>query len=275
MRTITWYYAVRRVSKLTETKLEVRFDECDRAGRGMHRGSRWNKYRYGTSSPSRELLDKVDASFPGTLAVFDHPVWMLAGKVPLDDLSFRYLIERLPASAYQFFVLPEVPDTSIFWLAPNIDHRHVLRSLSELSELGKSDIDRLTEVASVLTLIEIARIRKDEMQHFECHVHLAKSTSKRYPAEAEEALTWRLEAAIFERWLGTEYGAPTYRQLVDDMRNITLGPVPPWTPAQAVLRLGRSIGRREVADLQSSRGFWVAKKVEAWPTMTDLNEGEP
>jgi len=125
VRVVTWYYAVRRLSKWSETKLEIYFDKLDRAGLGRHRGSRWNKYKAGITTPSRELVEQVGRAFKGTLEVFDHPVWLLASSERLGTPALRDLVLALPRDISGHIVRPGATATSDFWVSNDLDHQAI------------------------------------------------------------------------------------------------------------------------------------------------------
>jgi len=74
-------------------------------------------------------------------------------------------------------------------------------------------------------------------------------------------LQWRLESAVMDRWLDTEYANNIYRHQIAPMRIATVGPRPLWMPEQTSLRFWQSISKKETVDMQNWRGYWAARKM--------------
>lgn len=265
VRVVTWYYAVRRLSKWSETKLEIYFDKLDRAGLGRHRGSRWNKYKAGITTPSRELVEQVGRAFKGTLEVFDHPVWLLASSERLGTPALRDLVLALPRDISGHIVRPGATATSDFWVSNDLDHQAIAAQFlqSHREQAGT----HLPVMAGLLALAHDAKARQLESQHFAMHLALAAVGAHAEQIEDDKFsawLSWRLEALVLQRWLDTEYTEQRYKAAIGELRAISSGPLVPWAPVQVSLRLGRGPNKKEAADLQNSRGYWVAQRVLAW-----------
>ena len=265
VRVVTWYYAVRRASKWSETKLEIHFDKLDRSGLGRHRGSRWNKYKAGITTPSRDLLEQVGRAFKGTLDVFDHPVWRFAVATRLDPSELRDLIEALPQEVANHFVRHGAPANSDFWLRGALDHRAITKQLLECQQ--EDAASHLTVLAGLLALVHDAKTRQLEEQHFEAHLAIASAAaaSAQFQHDKFRCLwAWRLEALLLQSWLDTEYTEDRYSEALGGLRAITSGPLVPWAPRQTSLKLGRGPNKKEAADLHHSRGYWAGQCVLEW-----------
>jgi hypothetical protein len=258
-RTIAWYYRVREVSGLSESKLEIAFDECDRAARGMHRGSRWNKYKAGIASPRRELLERVERLFPMSLPVFDHPLWLLLGSEQLGASTLRQALCSLPKDLTVRLVDESAPSSSQFWLRSTPDEREV--STLMVSWRPKSNVDRLSLLAALVALAHLAVMRQDEEAHYACHAAIASAAHRPLAGRFPEPQAWRLESMLLLAWLRTEYRHPRLRAVMAELRTIRTGPPVPWASPQGALRLGRDANKKETSDLQHARGYWVAQRL--------------
>jgi hypothetical protein len=257
-RTARWYDFVRETSNWTEFKLEVTFDKLDRQEGKKHRSSRWNKYRFGRASPGRELLLRVEERFPGTLGAYDHPMWELATRRTMSSQEFRNLIRRLPW-IQAALVDPESRPESLFWIRCDSDHRSMVRAMLALERT--EPFGHSGALTGLLALIHDAVNRQREEQHFECHVALAKAASYGYGLHPNAVYTWRLESIVLGRWLETEYTRRQFREVVESMRRVAKGPVPPWMPKQPALGLVEPSAHRNAAERQERRGFWVGQKL--------------
>lgn len=262
---VTWYYAVRSASKWSETKLEIHFDKLDRSGLGRHRGSRWNKYKAGITTPSRELVEQVGRTFRGTLELFDHPVWRLAAAENLSASELKDLITALPRDVAVLFVRHGAPARSDFWVRSDLNHRAVAKQLLQWQQEGAAS--HLTVLAGLLALAHDAKTRQLEEQHFEAHLLIAAVAAVAAQLQHDkfsEWQSWRLEALLLQKWLDTEYTERRYRDALEELRAICSGPLVPWAPKQTSLKLGRGPNKKEAADFQNSRGYWAGQRVLAW-----------
>lgn len=265
VQVVTWYYTVRKASKWSETKLEIYFDKLDRSSLGRHRGSRWNKYKAGITTPSRELVEQVGLAFKGTLEVFDHPVWVLASTESPDTQELRELVMALPCEIAVHLLRPDAVDTSDFWVRTDLDHQAVAAQLMQSHR--ERAATRLSVVAGLLALAHDARARQLEEQHFAIFLAVAAVAANAEQTEDDKFsawLSWRLEALVLQRWLETEYTEHRYRNALGELRAISSGPLVPWAPVQGSLKLGRGPNKKEAADLQNSRGYWAGQRVLAW-----------
>lgn len=258
-RTALWYRRVRDVSGWTEYRLELAFDEADRAGRGLRKGTRWNKYKFGKASPGRQLLVRVETAFPGTLFAYDHPIWTLAVERTLPSMELRRLVGLLPHEIADLLVDPDSPPTSVFWMRPQLDHRAVIASMRAM--VRARGIGHFGAVAGLLALIHDAANRQLDQQHFDCHVALADAASHAYGQVGDASYAWRLEAYIFRRWLETDYRASEMREVVEAVRALDRGPQVPWMPRQGKLELGKPNAHRNSDRAEDARGYWAAQKL--------------
>lgn len=265
IRAVTWYYAVRRASKWTERHLETHFDKLDRVGLGKHRGTRWNKYKAGITTPSRELVEQVGRVFKGTHEVFDHPVWRLAGSESISAMELRDLIAALPRDLAVLFIRLDATAQGEFWVRGDLDHRSAVMELMKQHQANLAS--HLTAIAGLLALVHDARTRQKEEQHFEVHLAIAAVASVEARRQGDKFInlwSWRLESLLLENWLETEYTKPAYREVLEELRSMTSGPLVPWAPRQTSLKLGRGPNKREAADLQNSRGYWAGQRILEW-----------
>lgn len=210
-RTARWYDFVRETSGWSELRLEVAYDKLDRPEGKAHRSSRWNKYRFGRASPGRELLLRVEQTFPGTLAFYDHPMWELAARRTMSSQELRNLIRRLPWIQAEL-VDPESRPESQFWVRSDSDHRSMVRAMLALERT--EPYGHSGALAGLLSLIHDAVNRQREEQHFDCHVALALAASYGYHLYPNAVYTWRLESIVLGRWLETEYRRTQFREVV-------------------------------------------------------------
>lgn len=262
-RTISWYWRVRELSGWSETRLETKFDERDRAGRGMHRGSRWNKYKAGITSPGEGLLAKVESAFPSSRAAFDHPLWEFLTEASLSGLALRNALGGLPQELAERLVDDGAAPSSSFWLKVEPTQNHVGALVTSWSPV--THLHRLSLLAGLVGLIRLTAIRQDEALHFACHIALARIGGLDPPTDFCEQQAWRVESLLLHRWLATEYRQEHYRTIVSELRTITTGPPVPWASPQATLTLGRSANKKEAADLRNAHGFWVAQRLLRQP----------
>ena len=270
-RTALWYERVRKVSKWTEYKLEVTFDEVDRVGQKMHKGSRWNKYKFGRASPGRSLLLRVEAKFAGTLIAYDHPIWTLAPCRTVGSTELRHMVELLPMEIADQLIDPESPPNSAFWMRGGTKHRDLIGSMVALARV--EGLGHFGAVSGLLALIHDAVNRQLEEQHFDCHVALAQAAAIEYRNRGNEVYAWRLESYVFSRWLETEYRSKQLRVVVEAMRSLNMGPSVPWMPRQGGLALGQPNAHRHAAALQDTRGFWVGQKLAGMAIQMGLSSG--
>jgi hypothetical protein len=282
-RTITWYLAVRKASLLSESKLEIRYDKLNRSERGLHRGSRWNKYKAGISNPSEELVTLVNYSYNETFDIYHHPVWKLSSKSPASLSILREAVYELPAKYSKLLAINQLPEASDFWLLEDINFQYVLSEIAAstnqvfaISQESASPAKRkrpprkpaeaqitkdiagwLDKLACVLILIEIARLRQLEDWHFQCHEHLAKTLVEGCPLKEESSIFARTEAVVLDKWLATDYSNMKYRAFAERLRTLGAGPVPPWMPIQSSLKLSKALSKKVQMDHQSTRGYWV------------------
>lgn len=258
-RTALWYDRVLERSEWTEYKLEVTFDDVKRVGGKKHKGSRWNKYKFGRASPGRDLLLRVEEMFPGTLRSYDSPIWTLAIRNSLAPSELRGLIELVPKPVSNALVDRESPPDSVFWMRNDASHRDMLRSILAL---GRAEFPGHSgAVCGLLALIHDAVNRQLEEQHFDCHVALAQAAAHGYRHRPDTPYTWRLESNILGRWLSTEYRSKPMRKVVESMRALEKGPFAPWMPQQGGLALGQPNAHRNACDLLERRGFWVGQEL--------------
>jgi hypothetical protein len=260
-RTAWWYAAVRAASGWTEVKLERYFDETGREAMGIRRGSRWNKYRFGRSSPKRKLLERVNERFPGTLNIYEHGVWRLAGSDEVSPLELRRLAQHLPQPLVELIVDRNAPEHSPFWLLPDFSHRVVIGAVA--SSQPSLNLYHLDAVSALLVLARDGLQRQQERQHYEAYVAMAHQACRFY-REIKHPIVWRLEANLFNAWLATEYKTAEFRATLSALRRVSSGNPTPWEPS-----VGTEIGnfgtqsdpRAALQARKDSRGYWAACKL--------------
>lgn len=265
VRVVIWYYEVRRLSGLSESKLEVAFDQLNRVELGRHGGSRWNKYKAGITTPGQDMLRTVGNYYSGAYNIFHHPVWALAADGEIGWASLRGQVARLPVELQVLFVRKEAPTECDFWIIEELDHRAVIDQL--LKWFMEGYVSRLTALAALLVLIHDGQLRQREAQHFDSHVAVSVVAALQEPARDDEfaAFTaWRLESILLQRWVRTQYADAERLRRISELCAISSGPLVPWAHPQASLKLGRGPNKKEVADLQASKGYWVGQRVAAW-----------
>jgi hypothetical protein len=263
VRTAIWYDRVRNWSGKTELQLEIEFDELDRAGRGLHKSSRWNKYRFGRASPGRDLLLRVETKYPGTLVPYDHPIWRLTTSETLSAGELRSLLALLPEPVANLLLDPSARERSPFWARSESDHRQVI--VNALALARSWNIGHIGVLSGLLLLVHDAVNRQLEQQHFDCHVAIAWRAARAYAASPlrDKVFAWRLESYLLGRWLSTEYRRTDLREVVEEIRNLRHGPAAPWVPRQGRLALAKfNAGLQAQAQLEA-RGFWVCQRLEA------------
>lgn len=262
IRVVTWYYAVRRASRWTERHLETHFDKLDRVGLGRHRGSRWNKYKAGITTPRQDLLAQVERKFKGTRQVFDHPVWSFAASTNISARDLGELIAALPPDVAELFCRHDAKPGNDFWMRSDLDHRTVIEQIQH--RYRGDEVTHLTALSGLLAQVHISRIRQQEDAHFEAHlavVSVASAEADRRRDKFSDLCSWRLESLLLDKWLDTEYTVPAFREAIRALRAITSGPPAPWVPRQTSLKLGRGPNKREIADLQNGRGYWSGQRL--------------
>ena len=255
VRTIFWYWWVLETSQWSEYKLEVIFDEKDRRALGLHKGSRWNKYKFGKASPSRRLLEEVDQKFPGTLRCYDHPLWTLANEERIAATDLRSLMEQMPREMVAGLVDVDSPAGSPFWVREEAQSDELIKSMLALQ--SKPKLGYYAVMAGLLLLIHDSTNRQKEMQHFESHVAMAYAATNLPRNVSSETYAWRMESLVLGRWLQTEYKNKRLRDVVDQMRGLKSGPQPPWGPRQSSLALGSVNVRKEANDQRDKMGYWA------------------
>lgn len=123
MRIQTWFRAVELASGgMTTHDLERQFSD-----KKIEKGKRsciWNKYRAGTVAPrggcsgstgGLNLVDRVDAVYPGTAKWLTLPLWRLIDRAPMEMREIRQCYEALPSLLRSLFVIPMSQGPGIFW----------------------------------------------------------------------------------------------------------------------------------------------------------------
>lgn len=166
MRVQAWFRAVSLASKLTPRELERKFGEPKGDGK-VKRSCVWEKYRRGDVVPRSgprpdgglNLVDRVDAAYPGTAKWLTLPLWRLLDKAPMEMSEIRRYLEGLPILMRQIFIYEQAQPSGAFWRR-NTDYDdacdHLLRFVN---------LDGLT---AVLALVKEAEVIQDQYRHQDC-----------------------------------------------------------------------------------------------------------
>lgn len=258
IRTAYWFYLVCYVSELSERELENQFDSCARLERGLPRGTRWNKYKLGRSSPSRALLDQVEAAYPGTIRIYDHRFWEFVQSEVISPPALFEHLSRLPKQIVDLFIHPDAEAGSDFWLRGDFKPKAVFEQLRKWE--GTGEITHLLYVEVLLAVIHDARNRQLEAQHFTVHVELAALAARTHQGDTFAPLAWQIEAFIFSRWLRTDYRSPRLREVVGALRGKHSGPPAPWNNKLRTVprHSGTETPTRSFSNLH---GYWAARQL--------------
>ncbi len=122
MRVQAWFRAVSLASKLTPRELEQQFGET-KSNEKVKRSCVWDKYRRGEVVPRSglrpdgglNLVDRVEAVYPGTAKWLSLPLWRLLDKAPMEMSEIRRCYESLPQPMRAMFIHPDATESSVFW----------------------------------------------------------------------------------------------------------------------------------------------------------------
>lgn len=259
VRTIWWYWSVRNRSGLSESKLEAKFDDKDRKALGMHRSTRWNKYKFGRSNPSAELLAAVDAVYTGTKAAYDHDMWALASNPRLAISDLAFIAQRLPAAVRERFVADGMVTDRVFWLRQDTDFSKLCDELSVDRPFSMWIADTC---AALLLVAQLSVHLQDENIHFAAYRGIARLAKWRLVERLAPASAL-LVAVLMQGWADMQYRDPTKIAVMESLKKLRRGPRPPWMPAQATLHLVESSEKRTADDLQLAKYYWAAVRLAA------------
>lgn len=163
MRVQAWYRAVALASGLTPRELEKKFGESE-SDRKVKRSCVWDKYRRGEVVPRSgpkpdgglNLVDRVEAAYPGTAKWLTLPLWRLLDKAPMEMSEIRRCYESLPRPMRAMFIQPDATESSVFW-RQDINWRKVCDLL-----LRFADHDGLT---AILITVREAEIIQNQRQY--------------------------------------------------------------------------------------------------------------
>ncbi len=165
IRVRTWYYAVAQVSGLTVLELESRFSLLGQ--KAEMRSCIWNKYRSGEVAPRSgirpdglaNVVDRVEAIYPGTAKWLTLPLWRLSDKAPMDMAELRRFFEGLPDSIRDMFLISNLESSDIFW-----------RTTTPFDDLCTCllDLENLHDLAAILAMVKEAEVTQNQLQHAAC-----------------------------------------------------------------------------------------------------------
>jgi hypothetical protein len=113
----------------------------------------------GDAGPTRIVVDTLDAAYPGTGRIFDHPAWTLANSQSLDIADLGTVLHQISGTVTAGWVQPWCFRDQPFWRVPEVDLRSIFQRMAQ----GK-DLDHL---AGALGLVHDARFQQDQRAHFE------------------------------------------------------------------------------------------------------------
>ena len=166
MRVQAWFRAVAQASGLTPRELEHKFSESD-SDKKVKRSCVWDKYRRGEVVPRMglrpggglNLVDRVEATYPGTAKWLTLPLWRLLDKAPMEMSEIRGYLEGLPNLIRQIFIYGSAQPSGLFWRR-DTDYDDACDLLLRFGSL-----DGLT---AVLALVKEAEVIQDQYQHQNC-----------------------------------------------------------------------------------------------------------
>ncbi|UCV09417.1 hypothetical protein [Dechloromonas denitrificans] len=166
MRVQAWFRAVSLESGLTPRELEKTFSESE-PQKKVQRSCVWDKYRRGEVVPRSgfrpdgglNLVDRVEASYPGTAKWLTLPLWRLLDRAPMEMSEIRRCYEGLPNLMRQIFIYTQAEPSGLFWRR-DTDYDDACDHL-----LRFGNLDGLT---AVLALVKEAAVIQDQYQHQHC-----------------------------------------------------------------------------------------------------------
>ncbi len=165
LRVQAWFRAVTLASGKTPAQLEREFSERRSPPRMLPRSCIWEKYRRGEIVPrggrradgSPNLVERVEARYPGTKEWLVSPLWRLADKAPMEMSEIRRIYEGMPNLIRSIFVAPKTKTQGLFWRRP-VDINHACEILLRIR-----DVDGLI---ALLAMMKEAETIQDQEQHF-------------------------------------------------------------------------------------------------------------
>jgi hypothetical protein len=178
MRVQAWFRAVSLASKMTPRELEKRFSESE-SDRKVKRSCVWDKYRRGEVVPRSgprpdgglNLVDRVEAAYPGTAKWLTLPLWRLLDKAPMEMSEIRRCYESLPRPLRAMFIHPDATESSVFWRRREMDCKSGGDTL-----LRFANLEGFTAVLAMLRETESAqnqreyRICRQQVQEYMCRL---------------------------------------------------------------------------------------------------------
>lgn len=266
VRTAAWFDAVMaKAVTQTTAELERKFGSIPAGGASDKRPSRWAKYRSGTTSPPTELVHRVDRSYLGGKAVYNHPLWQLAAPGTLSPGELRDLLSQF--EDYR----PLLCDAramrsgeSLFWLPAHFDYRRVIFKVeSGLGSPVQHPSRYLERLAVLCGLIHDAAIRQQQNQHFEAHVALARQGGVALRTPGARSWHGKLEALLMVRWLSTEYQDAELRRRIERYRKVDFGAIHTTRlRGEAASARAKPGAKADQSRDLVKRGRWVIEAVE-------------
>ncbi|OIQ97582.1 hypothetical protein GALL_203410 [mine drainage metagenome] len=106
---------------------------------------------------SPNLLERVEARYPGTTEWLFSRLWRLADRAPMDMTEIRQIYEGMPNLIRSIFVAPKTKTQGLFWRRP-VDIDHACEILLRLR-----NVDGLI---ALLAMMREAETTQDQEQHY-------------------------------------------------------------------------------------------------------------
>lgn len=178
IKTKCWFDAVQSISGKTPNGLSREFspEQFKVVNDEIIKPTQWYKYKKGSVTPTQNLVNRVEASYPGTKCIFDYILWRLLDSAnPDDELLKEGLGSANPRLIKYIGVIPENSNTLNYPLTSD-------RSLKALSDVyGKPLI--LGNMQPLYKFIGLICIALDgQKKDFHLQLQLAKAHIRKMAA---------------------------------------------------------------------------------------------
>lgn len=178
-----------------------------RAARQLPTVSVFYKYLRGDAGPTRVVVDVLDAAYPGTGRVFDHPVWALAKSTAIDIADLGDALHQISATVTAGWVQQWCSRGQPFWRVPAAELASVFQQVAQ----GK-DLDHL---AGALGLVHDARFQQNQCAHFEAWHAVARVAQNLRTDPVLGVLHPHFLAALTRDFVNTPYVDPEVRDRLE------------------------------------------------------------
>ncbi len=177
LRVQAWFRSVSIASGLTPRELEKKFSKSGH-DRKVKRSCVWDKYRRGEVMPRSglrpdggpNLVDRVEAAYPGTTKWLTLPMWRLLDKAPMEMSEIRRCYENLPPPMRAMFIHPDATKSSVFWRRRPLDCKNDGEML-----LRFNNVEGLT---AVLAMFRETESTQNQREHRICILHVPEYTRR-------------------------------------------------------------------------------------------------